>query len=286
MQMYDLTLLASLTAIFFYALGFAILWRAANSSNEPEDLDLAESLDASPTNLSTNTVGILPWLTLTALIGHGFACINALTGENGFSLSLIGVSNLVAVVMVFVVAASSTKLPVNNIFLLLFPISIFNLLCLNLIDPGNIAPLELSTAQVAHILLSISAYTALMTAALQSILLALQERRLKQPRKGLYGLLPALETMEHLLLSMLWIGLALLSLSIVTGLIFLEDMLSQRLTHHTILTSLSWLVYASFLVGHHVFGWRGVTAVRWNLAAFALLVLGYFGSKFVLEYLL
>ena len=285
--MYNLTLFASLTAIFFYAMGFVILWRYANSNTDSDQLDLAEHMDvaASVTSASANTT-ILPWVTLTAMACHGIACFNALVGANGLSLSLIGVSNLVAVVMVLVVAVSSTKLPVNNIFLLLFPISIFNLLCLNLIGPGNIVPLELSTTQVAHILISISAYTALMTAALQSILLALQESRLKKPSKGFFGLLPALETMEHLLLSMLWIGLALLSFSIVTGLIFLEDMINQRLTHHTVLTSLSWLVYAGFLVGHHIFGWRGVTAVRWNLAAFTLLVLGYFGSKFVLEYLL
>ena len=53
-----------------------------------------------------------------------------------------------------------------------------------------------------------------------------------------------------------------------------------------VLTTLSWLVYTGFLTGHHLFGWRGVTGVRWNLAAFALLLLGYLGSKFVLEYLL
>ena len=281
--MYNLTLLASLAAMLFYALGFANLWRAANSNNESNDLDLAEPIDST---LGLSSTSITPWLTLAAIIGHGFACINTLKGEQGLSLSLIGVSNLVAVVMVFVVAVSSSKLPVSNLFLLLFPISIFNLLCLVFIDPGKTASLELSSTQVAHILLSISAYIVLMTAALQSILLALQERRLKQPSKGLYGLLPALDTMEHLLLTMLWIGLVLLTLSIVTGLIFLEDMLNQRLTHHTILTSLSWLVYAGFLVGHHLFGWRGITAVRWNLAAFAILLLGYLGSKFVLEYLL
>ena len=285
--MYNLTLFASLTAIFLYAMGFVTLWRSANSNTDSDQVDLAEHMNVATTIASASTkTTILPWVTLAAMACHGIACVNALIGENGLSLTLIGVSNLVAVVMVLVVAVSSTKLPVNNIFLLLFPISIFNLLCLNLIGPGNIVPLELSTTQVAHILISISAYTALMTAALQSILLALQESRLKKPSKGFFGLLPALETMEHLLLSMLWIGLALLSLSIVTGLIFLEDMISQRLTHHTVLTSLSWLVYAGFLVGHHIFGWRGVTAVRWNLAAFTLLVLGYFGSKFVLEYLL
>ena len=282
--MYNLTLFVSLAAIVFYALGFATLWRTANFGSHTKEVDFS-AIDDGTDNNTTAPISSY-WLTLAAIIGHAFACVNTLLGEAGLSLSLIGVSNLVAVVMVCVVAVSSTKLPVNNIFLLLFPISIFNLLCLNLIDPGKTNALDLNTAQVAHILLSITAYAALMTAALQSVLLAVQESRLKRPSKSLYGLLPALETMEHLLLTMLWIGLGLLSLSIITGLIFLEDMLSQRLTHHTILTCLSWLVYAGFLVGHHIFGWRGVTAVRWNLAAFALLVLGYFGSKFVLEYLL
>jgi ABC-type uncharacterized transport system permease subunit len=282
--MYNLTLFVSLAAIVFYALGFATLWRTTNFGSHTKEVDFSAIDDGTDNNTTAPSSSY--WLTLAAIIGHAFACVNTLFGEAGLSLSLIGVSNLVAVVMVCVVAVSSTKLPVNNIFLLLFPISIFNLLCLNLIDPGKTNALDLNTGQVAHILLSITAYAALMTAALQSVLLAVQESRLKRPSTGLYGLLPALETMEHLLLTMLWIGLGLLSLSIITGLIFLEDMLSQRLTHHTILTSLSWLVYAGFLAGHHIFGWRGVTAVRWNLAAFALLVLGYFGSKFVLEYLL
>jgi ABC-type uncharacterized transport system permease subunit len=63
-------------------------------------------------------------------------------------------------------------------------------------------------------------------------------------------------------------------------------MFAQRVAHHTVLTTLSWLVYVGFLMGHYVFGWRGITAVRWNLSAFGLLLLGYVGSKFVLEYLL
>ncbi len=33
-------------------------------------------------------------------------------------------------------------------------------------------------------------------------------------------------------------------------------------------------------------GWRGRSAIRWTLGAFSLLVLAYFGTKFVLEILL
>ena len=281
----NLTTFASLAAMFFYALGFISLWRYIMSAPAGEALEPISAI-ANDIGSGSEDNNFFRWLTAVALFGHIVACINVVIGDSGLSLSLIGVSNLVAIVMVSIVAVSSMTQPVSNIFLLLFPISIFNLLCLNLVNSGKTTPIDLNATQAVHILLSISAYAALMTAALQSILLALQESRLKRPGKSLYALLPALETMEHLLLTLLWVGLGLLSLSIITGFTFLEDMFDQRLVHHTVLTSLSWSVYAGFLIGHYFFGWRGVTAVRWNLAAFALLVLGYFGSKFVLEYLL
>jgi ABC-type uncharacterized transport system permease subunit len=33
-------------------------------------------------------------------------------------------------------------------------------------------------------------------------------------------------------------------------------------------------------------GWRGPTAIRWTLAGFALLMLAYFGSKLMTEFVL
>ena len=40
------------------------------------------------------------------------------------------------------------------------------------------------------------------------------------------------------------------------------------------------------LWGRHQLGWRGTTAIRWTLGGFAVLMLAYFGSKFVLELVL
>ena len=37
------------------------------------------------------------------------------------------------------------------------------------------------------------------------------------------------------------------------------------------------------LLGSWRYGWRGVRAVHWTLTAMALLLLSFFGSKFVLE---
>jgi len=49
---------------------------------------------------------------------------------------------------------------------------------------------------------------------------------------------------------------------------------------------LSWLVFAVLLLGHHFYGWRGHTAVRWDAEWLWFLVLAYLGSQFVIEVVL
>jgi ABC-type uncharacterized transport system permease subunit len=78
-------------------------------------------------------------------------------------------------------------------------------------------------------------------------------------------------------------GFVLLSLALVTGALFLEDIFAQHLVHKTILSIVAWVVFAILLWGRWRFGWRGRTAIRWTIGGFVFLMLAYFGSKFVLE---
>jgi len=280
--MNNLTFSAFCLAFACYALAFLKLWRRQTLPSQ-DVLDADEDAETATTSSAALMIALL------GLVGHCVVTQSALiqTGSNStLTLSLLGVSNLVVGVMLLVVAVSSIKVKADSLLLLLLPLVMFNLLGLVAVPAGQTRPIQLDGSQISHILLSISAYAALMTAALQSVLIAVQERRLRSLQSGLFGLLPPMEAMEALFIAILWLGLGLLTLSIATGALFLQDMFDQRLVHHTVLTSLSWLVYAGFLAGHHLFGWRGVIAVRWNLAAFALLLLGYVGSKFVIEYLL
>ena len=272
---------ASGLALVLYAVAFALLWRHLNRRLHQAD----DGISGAQPGVS----GIAFVAAALGLICQFFATVATLIQNEpvmSLNLSLLGVSNLVACVIVGVTAISTLRVRADNLMLLCLPLAAINLGALSLIPAGNTQTIALDSAQIGHILLSISAYAALMTAALQSVLIALQERRLRTPQTGLIGLLPPMESMENLFITMLWLGVGLLTLSIGTGIFFLQDMFDQRLVHHTVLTSMSWMVYAGFLTGHHLFGWRGVTGVLWNLAAFALLLLGYLGSKFVLEYLL
>ena len=266
--------LASLVAIALYAAGMILRWRQIGPATNP------------PTPAQDAHGGPIMGITAIALLLHGVASYGYLVHPDGLDLSLLSVTNLVAFVLVGVVALASVRLPVENLFLFLFPVSIAALVAINALERTTVERITMTDALMMHVLISLAAYTTLMMAAMQSILLAVQERKLKTPSQAALRLLPPLETMEHLLVAMIWIGLLLLTASIASGYFFLDDMFAQQVVHHIVLTSLSWIVYVAFLLGRYRFGWRGQTAVRWTLVGFVLLLLGYFGSKFVMEYLL
>ena len=103
---------------------------------------------------------------------------------------------------------------------------------------------------------------------------------------GFIRALPPLQTMETLLFQMIGLGLALLTASLLTGTLYIEDMFAQHLVHKTILSMVAWVVFATLLWGRWRFGWRGRTAIRWTLSGFVVLLLAYIGSKLVIEIIL
>jgi ABC-type uncharacterized transport system permease subunit len=141
----------------------------------------------------------------------------------------------------------------------------------------------------AHLLLSMLAYGFFTIASLHVLLMAVLERRLHegQLRPGASGL-PPLLTMERILFQLIGAGFVLLTLSLATGIVFSEEVFGKPLSlnHKTVFGVLSWVIFGALLLGHRRYGWRGRMAMRWTLAGFLMLVLAYFGSRFVLEVLL
>jgi ABC-type uncharacterized transport system permease subunit len=81
-------------------------------------------------------------------------------------------------------------------------------------------------------------------------------------------------------------GFALLTLTLLTGALFVGNLFGQHLVHKTVLSIVAWLVFGVLLYGRWRFGWRGRRAVNLTLIGMAVLVLAFFGSKFVLELIL
>jgi len=95
-------------------------------------------------------------------------------------------------------------------------------------------------------------------------------------------------TMERLLFRMIAFGFALLTLTVLSGIVFSEELFGRPMTwdHKTIFTLLSWLLFGLLLAGRYWRGWRGKTALTFTLSGFATLLLAYVGSRFVLEVVL
>ena len=83
-----------------------------------------------------------------------------------------------------------------------------------------------------------------------------------------------------------WVAFVLLSATLLTGVLFVEDLLAQHLWHKTVLSVLSWLVLGALLLGRWRYGWRGGRAIRLVLVSMALLALAFFGTQFVLQMVL
>jgi len=153
----------------------------------------------------------------------------------------------------------------------------------------------------AHLVVALLAYGLLTIAALQALVMAALDRWLHgnalQPnnntawarvQRALLGPLPPLLSMERVLFRIVAFGFALLSLTVLTGIVFSEELFHRPLSfdHKTVFTGISWLIFGALLAGRARYGWRGRAAIRWTLAGFLALFLAYAGSRFVLEVIL
>ncbi|HYL87478.1 MAG TPA: cytochrome c biogenesis protein CcsA [Burkholderiales bacterium] len=141
-----------------------------------------------------------------------------------------------------------------------------------------------------HLVFGMLAYSLFTVAMLHAVLISKVEHRL-HGTPGLGGplaQLPPLLSLERMVFWLIGAAFAVLSVTLVLGMVYSEEFLGRlmRFEHKTVFVVLSWLIFGLLLAGRWRYGWRGRTAVRWTLVGFVVLMLGYPGSRFVLEVLL
>ena len=261
---------ASLTAVVFY-LAAAIY----------QGLYLLDQQRQPPLRARFITLGMI------AVVAHGISAIGLIYTAHGIDLGIFRMLSLVFWFISLIGALNNLRRPLDSALALLFPLSALSIAVSFALRGPDTHFENLSVGVFGHIIFSILAYSVLSLCALQALVLAAQERELKnRHRNGMLNALPPLQTMESMLFELLWVGFTLLSLAILTGAIYVENLFAQHLVHKTVFSIVAWFTFAGLLWGHRQFGWRGHTAVRWTLAGFFALVLAYFGTKLVLELIL
>lgn len=224
---------------------------------------------------------------LIAVLAHAISAYSVIKTTSGYHFGISEISTLIAVSISLLVLISSIRKPLQNLFLGLFPLAIIAIV-FSLTVRSDYPPINLSPGLASHVLLSILAYSFITIAAAQAGFLAYQNYQLKHGHAGgLINKFPPLQDMEVFLFELLWVGQILLSLGIVAGLLFVDDIWGRDgVIHKTFFSILAWIVFGVLLWGRHQLGWRGVTAIRGTLIGFGLLIVGFYGSKVALEYIL
>ncbi len=136
-----------------------------------------------------------------------------------------------------------------------------------------------------HWALGIASYGLIAAAVVHA---GLMQRAEASMRAGtaLTGSMPLL-TLERLTFRFVGAGFVLLSATLLAGWWF-SELFEDRFVwnHKTVFSVLAWLTMGVLLLGRWRLGWRGRTAIRTLYLGASFLLLGYVGSRFVLEVVL
>lgn len=231
------------------------------------------------------------------LIIHGIVLHDSVFTSQGFVFGFAQDLSLIAWVGLAFYWFQSWFLPIASLRWLIL---CFALICsvLPVLFSGTlISPVAVSDPWFkGHFIVATIAVGLLSLAAMHAILMSIQDRALHRqlaitPNSRIGHWLedlPPLMTMESLLFNLLYVGFALLSLTVFSGLLFSQTLFGKPLVfdHKTIFALISWFLFAGLLIARWRVGLRGRVAVRWVLSAYTALLLAYVGSRFVLEVIL
>ena len=235
-------------------------------------------------NITKRHRAVTNLLLLIACISHAYI-LKDYWQEDGIFFGLVTSTSFISWVVATLLFLTSLTKPVHVIGILVYPLTAVSVILLLLFPDTNSKLVSISIA--SHVFLSVGAYALLSIAVAQSILLKIQERLLHDHNINTFiDKLPPLQTMEDFFFQTLKMGCILLTLSLASGFIFVDEFFEQNLSYKTFLSVIAWGAFVGIVVGHKMFGWRGRNAILATQIAFSVMVLAYFGTKLVLERLI
>ena len=230
--------------------------------------------------------GTIRGLLLAAWLLHALALANGLLGEPprfGFAPAL----SMTVWLMLTVYAIESRLFPQLQAHWALAGLGSAAVI-LSLIFPGTSYHMIASPWLPLHWALGIASYGLFAAAVVHGWLMTRAERSMRLAAQADAGV--PLLTLERLTFRFVEAGFVLLSATLLVGWLFAETLygpgLAWKWNHKAVFSVLAWLTFAGLLVGRARLGWRGRKAVRVLYLGSGLLLLGYAGSRFVLEVIL
>jgi len=248
---------------------------------------------------SIGSIGFVrPTLLFFALVAHGVLLHLTIFPPDRMMFGFAFALSAMLWLSVGIYWVESFFFPLESLSLIALPFACIATLMPLIFGGVRVLPYAADPLFKLHFLIANLSYGLLALAALHAFLMLLVGRRLNamgagvRTKRGWLGnwldSLPPLLTLEKLLFRLIRGGFILLTLTLISGVLFSEQLLHRAFSfdHKTVFAVLSWLMFGGLLIGRQLYGWRGRAALRWVLASFVSLLLAYVGSRFVLEVLL
>ena len=283
-----IVLLLFVLPALLYGAAWAVAWRSARPANASSTADPSSGATAPQP-------GPVRWLLPLAILLHAGSFAWPL-GTDGFTFGFAKALSATLWIGLVLLWFESLRVALQAVLLLVLPLAAVALL-LPLAWPGiAFGALAQRPLFVPHLLAGTLAYGVLLLAAVHALLMLWVQRDLQRPAAGggagrmsdWVGRLPPLMVLERVLFRFIWVGFGLLLLTTISGMVFSEQVFGRpmRLEHKTVFSVLALLFFGVLLAGRALRGWRGRIATRFTLGGFAVLLLAYVGTRFVLEVVL
>ena len=225
-----------------------------------------------------------------ALVLHGMLLYRRMVVPEGLDLGVANAISMLAWLTILIYWLASLAYPgLASILGLTAPIGLGAVVLQIVIPTKHVVTYGADPLFTLHFAIAMLAYSLFFVATVHALVMLAEEKWLHRGvLPPFIRSLPPLLEMEALLFRILLAAFVLLTLTVLSGVFFSEELFGKpfTFTHKNVFAILSWFIFGGLLVGHHVRGWRGRTAVYWTLAGFTALMLAYVGSKAVLELVL
>ena len=239
---------------------------------------------SAPGQQTANTIAVLVCSTIVLNI-WAIHLMDSVTAEGiNFTLATgVAVSTLIVqAIYVFGILRHG----IQGLGLFLLPLTAIILLLTPILPEAN-APNWVHTSsllETGHLLISLISYAVLTLAAIHAVMQILLDRALKKKRlSALVQALPSLMDIERHMIAQVKTATVLIGISILSGLVWqwVDYQHFALLNHKVLLALFTMAVLVLLLIKRHRASWPTRLASRAVLAAYALLMLAYFGVKLI-----
>ncbi|MCK3655501.1 ABC transporter permease [Pasteurellaceae bacterium Macca] len=221
-------------------------------------------------------------LGLFACALHFASAFQHLFNLEGQNFTLTNVASLISLLMSLLATLALPKwktiwFPVS----IIYAIAIVCVAVASFVEGSVIKQLAENIGLLFHLTIAIFSYALFFIALLYAIQLKWLDHKLKNKQLRFSPVLPPLMTVERHFFNLTLVAQVILTLTLVTGMIYLHNFFASEQIHKAIFSFLAWLVYAILLLGQWKLHWRGNRVLIYSISGMMLLTIAYFGSRMV-----